>query len=172
MGKTNQVRTIFAIFLICLGIFFMISNLIPGLKIHFNWPVIFLIFGVLFCLPAFIFPEARVGLSALFIPGGMFFSMWMIFYYNTLSGDWASWGYAWLLILSGIGCGLAAASINGGWGKAASLTGFWLAASSFALFAFFAAIFGNVLLRFAGPVLIILLGIYLISRAFIKNNRK
>ena len=169
MGKTNQFRTIFAVFLICLGLLFLITNLIPGLKIQINWPVIFIIFGLVFCLPAFIFPEARVGLSALFIPGGLFFSMGLIFFYNTLSGDWASWGYAWLLLISGVGCGLTAASINGKWGKATNLAGIWLAVSSFALFSLFAAIFGNALLKILGPVMIILLGVYFIARSVQKK---
>jgi hypothetical protein len=70
------------------------------------------------------------------------------------------------LIVAGVGGGMALASWAGRWGSVPTWVGNWMLMGSLAIFALFASIFGLPLLKLAGPVLLIIAGILLITRGF------
>jgi hypothetical protein len=94
----------------------------------------------------------------------------LLFTYNVLTQDWASWGYAWTLIVAGVGGGMALAGRTGRWGSVSTWVGIWMLLGSLVIFALFASIFGLPLLKLAGPALLIIAGLVLIMRGF-RNNR-
>jgi hypothetical protein len=155
-----------ALFLISLGIIFLIVNLVPGLTFSRTWPVIFLAISAAFFLPALIAEEARRGLAALAIPGSIFLVLGLIFLYNTLSNDWAVWAYAWILLPASVGLGLVIASAIGGWEQPASEIGIWMLVISGAAFGLFATLFGEPLLKGIGGGALILGGLLMLLRAF------
>ena len=102
------------------------------------------------------------------IPGTIMITLGCIFQYNVLSNDWASWGYAWILITAGVGLGLALAGWIGSWGREIITIGWWMFILSTIVFSIFATLFGGIALRAAAPVALILFGIWLLIRSLRK----
>ncbi len=166
MNPAYRGSIIFGVVLIVIGVIFLAFALVPGLSLNLSWPVIFYVMAAAFAVPYFVWPEAKKGLAALFIPASIFLSLGLIFTYTVLSEDWAAWAYAWLLIISGVGFGLAVASTLGDWGKTVVWVGIWMLGISIGLFGLFATLFGVPLLKTIGSALVILVGIMLLLRAF------
>jgi hypothetical protein len=159
-----------ALVLIGFGILFLLINFFPGLKGYIIWPYIFFILAAGFFIPPLVIPSARKGLAALFIPGMILMMLGLIFTYNMFSHDWRSWGYMWLLIPSSVGMGLASASWLGGWGRDATVVGFWLMVISLVFFAIVGALVGTSILRFMGPVILIILGLFFVARSLRRSS--
>lgn len=169
MNTNNRLYLVMGILLFVLGAVFLAFNFIPGLTFRSTWPLIFLIIAVAFYAPVLIWPGARRGLSALFIPGSIFLVLGLIFLYNTLSHDWVSWAYAWILIPGSVGLGMALASWIGQWHNDVTSVGIWMGLVSLALFAFFAAIFGGLIIKTIGAGVLIVSGILLLVRSLRKK---
>jgi len=157
------------VILIGLGVLFLAINFL-SITLNVNlvarlWPTIFFIGALIFYVPALAAGENRRELAGLFVPGTILLTLGLIFLYNTFTGDWGSWAYAWTLIPAGVGLGIALGAVFGGWGRNAITTGLAMAAISVGAFAFFASLFGGFLLKVLGPTLIILLGLLLLVRA-------
>ncbi len=158
MDSNKRGTIILAGTLIVLGVLFLLLNLI-GVRMGQAWPVIFLVIAAVFYIPAFAWPEARKGLAALFIPGSVFLALGLIFAYTTWTGDYLAWAYAWTLIPGGVGLGLWMGGTWGDWGSEVSVVGKWMAGISLVVFALFATLFGGPLLKYIGPVVLILGGL-------------
>lgn len=168
MNPNTRGSLVAGIILIGLGVLFFLFNVIPGFHIGALWPMIFVLLAAGFFIPPLLWPQQRQGLSGLFIPGSIMLMLGLIFFYNTLTNDWASWAYAWTLIPGGVGLGLWLGSWYGRWGKDSMLTGQWMLAISVLVFGLFGMLFGSPALKIAGPILLILGGILLMVRAFRK----
>jgi len=171
MNTTDRSTSVVAFILIGLGVLFLIFNLVPGLSFGSIWPVIFILLAAGFYLPPIVWPESRQGLAALFIPGSVMLALGLIFFYNTLTGDWASWAYIWTLIPGGVGLGLALAAWVGAWDRRVAAVGLWIMVGSLIVFGFFGMLFGGALLRGIGPALLIAGGVLLLLRAFVRPAR-
>ena len=159
MNGSNRGNLITGIILLVLGAILIVLNVIPGVRVHAFWPIIFVLFGIGFFLPAFIWPSSRRGLAGLFIPGTILLVLGLIFLYNTISYDWAVWAYAWLLIPSATGFGITLGAWSGGWGRASTQTGLWIGVTSLVLYSVFAALFGSTFIWASGVVLLIGTGV-------------
>ncbi|HEX7568433.1 MAG TPA: hypothetical protein VF355_07705 [Anaerolineaceae bacterium] len=169
MDNANRGTVVLGAFLVAIGAIFLVLNLIPGVDMGKTWPVIFFFLATAFYLPAFLWQGARRGLGGLFIPGSILLVLGLIFVYDVLTGDWASWAYAWLLIPAGVGLGLTLGSAVGGWGRGPAQTGLWLMGVDVGLFALIATIFGgDPAIRTFGPLVIILAGVLILVRVFRK----
>ena len=171
MNAANRSSTAIALILIGLGALFLAFNLVPGLQLGRTWPVIFFIIAAGFYLPALVWPESRQGLAALLIPGSIMLALGLIFFYNTLTNDWASWAYAWTLIPGGVGLGLALASRVGQWGQGTLWTGVWMMVGSVVVFGLFGMLFGGPVLKAFGPIVLIAGGVLLLLRQFSQGRR-
>ena len=170
MHSTNRGSLYVAVLLIGLGVLFLALNLIPGFNMGAAWPVVFYILAAGFFLPPILWRDQMRSLSGLFIPAAIMLALGLIFTYDVLTQDWASWGYAWTLIVAGVGGGLALAAWAGGWGKVTTWVGSWMLLGSLAIFALFGSIFGLPLLRIVGPALLIVAGLVLITGGFRANR--
>ena len=166
MDPSRKVSLSFGILLIAFGALLFLFSLIPGDWVGRAWPVIFFLIAACFYLPVFLWPASRHGLAALFIPGSIFLSLGLIFTYSTLTEDWVIWAYAWLLIVTGVGFGILLASVFGRWGNHSFWVGVWIVAVSIGIFGIFATLFGSPLIRIIGAVLVIVVGIFFLLRAF------
>lgn len=163
MDKRGNV--IFALLLIGFGLIFLLFNFIPGMTMRTYWPLIFFILAAGFYVPPLVIPSARKGLSALFIPGTILLVLGLIFFYNTITLDWISWSFAWLLIPGSVGLGLMAAAWFGGWGEDTVKVGFWMMIISLVFFAFVGSLFGAMVLKVSGPLVLIALGLFFVIRS-------
>jgi len=170
MSNNNRGSLYVAVLLIGMGVLFLAFNLMPGFAMGSAWPVVFYILAAGFYLPPILWREQLRGLSGLFIPASIMLALGLLFTYNVLTQDWASWGYAWTLIVVGVGGGMALAGRTGRWGSVPTWVGNWMLLGSLAIFALFASIFSLPLLKLAGPALLIAAGLVLITRGF-RNNR-
>lgn len=170
MNESKNGTLATGIILVVLGATFIILNLIPGMAEGKTWPFIFIVAGIGFLLPALIWPKAREGLAGLYIPGMILITLGGIFLFNVLSGLWAIWAYAWILIVAGVGLGLYSGALMGKWHNDVRKTGLWMMLISASLFAFFAALFGATLVKAIGAGFLILMGLIIVIRTLINKQ--
>ncbi len=164
MRPIDRSRIVIAFGLIGLGALFLLLNLIPGFSASLIWPVLIILLGLVALLPPFLWPAARQGLAALFIPGLVLIELGLYFLYNVQTGDWVSWAYGWVLIPAAAGLGLALAAWVGRWGAVVVWVGLGILASSLVVFTIFAWIFGTPTLKAVGPLGLIIAGLLLLVR--------
>lgn len=170
MNESRKGTLATGIILVIIGAAFIVLNLIPGLTGNKTWPFIFIVGGIGFLLPALIWENARGGLAGLYIPGMILLVLGGIFLFNTLSGNWAVWAYAWILIPASVGLGLYTGALIGKWHDDVKKTGIWMTIISAAVFAFFAALFGNLLVKAIGAGILILFGLILVLRTLLQKQ--
>lgn len=171
MNESRKGTLATGIILVLLGAAFFIVNLIPGFADGKTWPFIFIVLGGGFLLPALVWPNSREGLAGLYIPGMIFVVLGGIFLFNVLSGNWEVWAYAWILIPAAVGLGLYSGARVGSWHEDVRKTGSWMMLISAAVFAFFAAMFGNPMVKAIGAGFLILIGLGLVLRTVLKKQR-
>ena len=168
MESHRRTNLIGGIVLILVGVYFLAVQLFPELgptlNIEFSWPLILvgvggflLLFGLLVNAPDMAVPACIVAGI-----GG-------ILYYQNMTGDWASWAYAWALIPGFVGVGIILAGLFGGTFRQSLRDGGTLILISLILFAIFSSFLGGKsYLGVYWPVLIILLGLWLLIRPVFK----
>jgi hypothetical protein len=170
MDKSKRGSFAAGIGLILIGAMFLVFYFIPGLSLHMTWPIIFLVLGFAFFLPGMAWPESRRGLAALYIPGTILLGLGVIFFSNTLSGNWYMWAYEWLLIPASVGLGMMLAAWGGNWNRVIWQVGLWIALISVAAFSVFAALFGDKVIKLVGAGILVLLGIGMLARSFMNKK--
>lgn len=149
--------------LIIVGALFLLVQLFPGLvdllDIDRQWPLTIVAVGGLFVL------GALLGTPPLAIPGSIIAGTGVLLYYQNLSGDWASWAYAWTLYPGFVGIGIILMNLLSGRVKRGIQEGGNLIVVSVVLFVVFAAFFNGLggLGQF-WPVILILAGLWLLLR--------
>jgi hypothetical protein len=170
MNETKRGSLMAGIGLVLLGALFICIDLIPGISLAKAWPLIFFVISFAFFLPGLAWPDSRKGLAALYIPGTIFFVLGAIFLFNMLTANWVIWAFAWILIPASVGLGLILAAWAGKWSRGVGLVGIWIALTSLATFAVFAALFGDMVVKFIGAGIMVLMGIMMFIRSFVKKQ--
>jgi len=158
------------IVLVVLGGIFFALNLIPGIDSGKTWPLVLIVAGIGFALPAFIWPNNKQALAGLFIPGCILFVLGAIFLFNTLTGIWSIWSIAWILIPGSVGLGLITGAWAGSWDNSVKQVGTWMIVISLTIFALFASLIGNLVVKAIGAGFLVATGIVLLVRSFIKKS--
>ena len=96
-----------------------------------------------------------------------------IMYYNETVGDGSSWAYMWTLILGFIGIGSIIAGVLGENSRRNFRSGFRLIIVSAVMFTLFGSFLGglDILGTYGLPIILILLGLYVLARGFIRTNK-
>jgi hypothetical protein len=167
MDRRRRSSLVGGLLLILLGVWFLVSQLVPGLYIRFTWPWIvvgvgagLLVLGLLTGAPDMAVPACVVGGI-----GGML-------YWQHATGNWESWAYTWTLIPGFVGIGVILSRLLGGGGRDSLREGGNLILISLALFAVFGSWLGG--LRLLGdywPVLLILWGLWLLIRPLFRSRQ-
>lgn len=151
---------------IIFGAFLLLNQIVPGLKLIFDWPWIIMGVGVVFLLLA-IFTKN----GGLAVPGCIVGGVGAILFYQNLTGNWETWAFAWTLIPGFVGVGIGLASIispdetpNG---LTASLT--MVAISLILFFVFGGAKFLGIDSSIIWPFIIIGFGLILLIKAFLRK---
>jgi hypothetical protein len=155
--------------LILIGAWFFAIQVFPNLRVwlnlSFSWPMIIIGAGVLLLLIGLLAGEPGMAVPACIVGG-----IGGLLYYQNLSGNWGSWAYAWTLIPGFVGAGVILSGLLGNRPKRSLGDGLNLIVISLVLFLIFATFLGgpNLLGPF-WPVLIILLGLWLIVRPLFRR---
>lgn len=166
----NQAATVGGIVLVGLGVVFLVQQVV-GFDIgHFGWPIFILLPGLAFLAAYAVGPRGAAGLA---VPGCVLTTIGLILAIQNTFDLWATWAYAWTLIVAAVGVGLMLQGERLGHARAAR-TGSYMVESGLLAFVVFATFFelildishfGLGLLRGTlGPAVLILAGLYLLLR--------
>lgn len=158
-----------AVVLIAVGVWFLLIELVPSVKAFaYNqdfWPIPIIAIGGLLALVAL-----ATWTPPLLVPAAIVGGIGGLLYYQNLTGDWASWAYAWALIPCFVGLGiLLAGLLERNLNTMAG--GAWTLFSGLMMFAIFGAFLGGswAVFRF-WPALLILAGFAFIARGLVKRR--
>lgn len=156
--------------LVVVGIFFLIMRLLNIDLSSYGWPLYVIIPGLTLLIVGFV----SLGTGAL-VPGGIITVIGLILAAQNATGDWASWAYAWTLVVpGGAGLGLFLQGLRVHDSKQTRLGRnlmFWSALMFMIGFVIFESIFNisgqdfGVVSRAALPVLLIIIGVTLLARS-------
>lgn len=164
MSRRRRTSLVGGIILVLLGAWLLAVQLVPGLdkliNIEFTWPWIIIGVGVLLFVFGLVAGEPGMAVPACIVAG-----IGGILYYQYTTGDWASWSYAWTLIPGFVGVGSILAGLLGDNRGRSIRDGLNLLVISAVLFLIFGSFLGGLnLLGNYWPVLLILLGVWLLLR--------
>jgi hypothetical protein len=114
-GRTNL---LIGVMLVGLGVLFMLGQVFRINLWQFLWPFFIIVPGVLFFVGMVLGGKPAGPLA---IPGSIVTMVGVLLLYQSVTGHWESWAYAWALIFpTAVGIGLV---INGGWSDVDRLVG-------------------------------------------------
>jgi hypothetical protein len=159
------------IVLVLLGAWLLAVQLIPGLdnliNIDYSWPWIVIGIGVLLFILGLVIGEPGMAVPACIVGG-----IGCILYYQNTTGNWESWAYAWTLIPGFVGIGSIIAGLLGENRQKSISDGLNLLVISAVLFVIFGSFLGGLnLLGDYWPVLLILLGVWILLRPVFRRRR-
>lgn len=135
---------------------------------NFDWPVLVIGAGVLMLAFGLLVKTPGMGL-----PAGIVAGIGGLLYWQNATGNWASWAYAWALIPGFVGLGLVLMSLMQGEAGDTLRSGGWLMVISLVFFFGFGSLFGDSeLLGPYWPILLILLGLYLLGQPLLRGRGK
>ncbi|MBI4759622.1 MAG: hypothetical protein ACOYYF_10785 [Chloroflexota bacterium] len=114
------------------------------------------------------------GAPGMAVPASIIAGIGGILYYQEQTNNFASWSYMWTLIPGFVGVGSILAGLLGENTRRSIAHGLRLIVASAVLFLVFATFFGGLSLLgdYGLPILLILLGLYILARGFIRGGRK
>ncbi len=159
------------IVLVVVGIFFLIMRLFNIDLSSYGWPLYVIIPGLTLLVVGFV----SLGTGAL-IPGGIITMTGLVLAYQNSTGDWASWSYAWALVVPfGLGIGLFLHGLRDRdkkqlkQGRSLMFWGLMIFMIGFVLFESILDVSGidyGLVGRAALPALLIIIGVTLLARSF------
>jgi hypothetical protein len=172
MTRQKRSDLVFGILLLLIGAWFLGAqfNILPGLNeiinIEYQWPLVVIgVGGLLFLLGLL---ARSPGLS---VPACVVAGIGGILYWQNLTGQWDSWSYLWTLIPGFVGVGIILSTLLGGETRRGYTSGLRTILVSAILFVIFLMLFsGQVLFVRYWPVLVILLGIWIIIQGVFRKR--
>ena len=170
MDRQMRRNLVVGVVLVLLGVWFLAVQFVPGLggwiNIEWSWPLLIMAVGAFLLLFGLL-----VGAPGMAVPAVIVAGIGGILYYQNATGDWTSWSYLWTLIPGFVGVGVILAGLLGGDFRGSLTEGGGLIIISLILFFIFASIVGGWnLLGDYWPVLLILLGVWLLIRQLFRSR--
>jgi hypothetical protein len=165
--KRNSGALVAGSILIVFGLLTLLGQLFRGFQFwSLLWPIIIIAFGGLFFVGMFAGGKSVAGLA---IPGSIFSGIGLMMLFQNLIQHWESWAYGWTVILISVGLGIfiMGAYTEDVQRRQAGMRVMKVGAILFIIFGgFFELIFSAFnpygIQKFIFPVLLLLLGIYLV----------
>jgi hypothetical protein len=169
-APSSQAATVGGVVLVGLGLVFLLQQAI-GFDIgHFGWPVFVILPGLALLASFAVGPRAASGIA---VPGSVLTTIGLILAIQNTFNLWATWAYAWGLIVAAVGIGLTLQGERMGQPRVIR-TGIRMVEGGLLAFIVFATFFELILdishfglgqLRGTlGPAVLILAGLYLLLR--------
>jgi len=172
MSRDRRSDLGFGIILLLIGAWFLLAqfNVLPGLdkiiNVQYQWPLIVIGVGVFLFLLGLLVRAPGMSVPACIVGG-----IGGILYWNNTAGNWGDWSYLWTLIPGFVGIGILLSTVLGGNEKGGYRAGLRMILISAILFVIFVMIFsGQTFFIRYWPVLVILLGIWIIIQAFYRRK--
>jgi hypothetical protein len=172
-NRSNAGTLIVGAVLIAFGLLALAGNVFPVFDWGSIWPVTIIVFGALFFVAMFAGGKQA---AAFAIPGSIISGIGLILLFQNITDHWESMSYFWALIILFVGFGIYIMGWYGG-DVNQKRSGFGVMKVGFILFVIFGAFFEILIFssfnNLVFPVLLILLGIYLIlSRSGLFGGKK
>lgn len=167
MDERSRTAAVGGGLLIMVGAVLLILQVIPGLKdqlsFEWSWPLLVVAVGIGLFLMGLL-----TGAPGMAVPACIVAGIGGILYWQTITGNWLSWAYAWALIPGFVGVGMILTALLGEGGKGQAWKGAETILTSLVLFVIFGTIFGGLnVLGIYWPLLLVLVGaVQLIQRVF------
>ncbi len=154
---------------VLLGGWFLAVELLPRVQAFAygarTWPLQIIGIGAMLGLLALL-----LWVPGLWIPACIVAGTGGLLYWQNSTGNWASWSYAWALIICCVGLGILLTGAASRSRKAAAGGG-WVLFYGLVLFAVFGAFLGGLdLLQRFWPVLLVVLGLILLSNGLARRK--
>jgi len=171
-NRSNAGALVGGAIMIAFGLLALAGQVFRGVDWGFLWPFIIIAAGAIFFVGMFAGGKQTAGLA---IPGSIIGGIGLVLLFQTITGHWESMSYFWTLIIMFVGAGIY---IMGAYGGDANQkkSGRGVMKVGLILFVIFGAFFELIFSSFNNllfPILLILLGGYLIlSRSGMFGGKK
>ena len=168
----NRSSLFLGLLLILIGGWMVVTRQVPSIQAwldnNFIWPMWVIGAGVLVFLIGLI-----TGNPGMAIPASIIAGIGGILYYQQTTGNFSSWSYMWTLIPGFVGVGEILAGLLGERTRRNLSSGLRNLVVSAVMFLAFGTFVGglSILGDYGAPILIILLGIYVLARGFMRGSR-
>jgi len=168
--RPNRSNLVLGFLLILVGGWMFVTNQVPAvqewLDENFIWPMWTIGAGLLILLIGLI-----TGAPGMAIPAAIVAGVGGILYYQEVNSDYTSW-YLWLLIPAFVGVGTILAGLLGENTRRNLARGLRLVLTGSVLCLALGTLFGGltILGNYGAPILIILLGVYILARGFMRGS--
>ena len=168
MDSRQRSRLAGGLILVLLGVWFLLLQIVPGLQAWVNsslgWPLIVIAAGLLLLLLGLL-----LGVPAIAIPACILAGIGGLLSWQNATGNWASWAYAWTLIPGFVGVGIILSGLLERRVGRSLQAGAWVILISLILFLIFGSFLGGqALIGPYWPVVLVVLGVLLLLRAFVR----
>ena len=169
--QQNRTNLVLGFLLIVVGGWLIATRQVPALQAwlddNFVWPMYTIGAGLLILLIGLL-----TGNPGMAVPASIVAGVGGILYYQEVNNDYSSWSYMWTLIPGFVGVGEILAGLLGDNTRRNLGRGLRKVVISVVLFLVFATLFGgiSILGTYGAPVLIILLGLYILARGFTRSS--
>lgn len=170
--RQNRSNLILGLLLILFGGWMLLTNQVPAvrewLQSHATGSVYTMGAGLLILLIGLF-----TGSPGLAVPASIVAGIGGILYYQDLNNNYSSWSYMWTLIPGFVGVGTILAGLLGERTRSNLARGLRLLVISTVLFLAFGTFLGglSILGKYGAPILVILLGVYILARGFMRGSR-
>jgi hypothetical protein len=167
----NRTNLVLGLLLIVLGGWLIVTRQVPELQAwldeNFAWPMYTIGAGVLILLIGLL-----TGNPGMAVPASIVAGIGGILYYQEVNRAYETWSYMWTLIPGFVGVGEILTGLLGDNTRHNLSRGLGKIVTSAVLFLVFATIFGGLELlgTYGAPILIILLGLYILARGFMRRG--
>ena len=168
----NRSSLFLGLLLILIGGWMVVTRQVPSIQVwldnNFIWPMWVIGAGVLVFLIGLI-----TGNPGMAIPASIIAGIGGILYYQQTTGNFSSWSYMWTLIPGFVGVGEILAGLLGERTRRNLSSGLRNLVVSAVMFLAFGTFLGglSILGDYGAPILIILLGVYVLARGFMRGSR-
>ena len=168
----NRSSLFLGLLLILIGGWMVVTRQVPSIQAwldnNFIWPMWVIGAGVLVFLIGLI-----TGNPGMAIPASIIAGIGGILYYQQTTGNFSSWSYMWTLIPGFVGVGEILAGLLGERTRRNLSSGLRNLVVSAVMFLAFGTFLGglSILGDYGAPILIILLGVYVLARGFMRGSR-
>ena len=169
--RQNRTNLVLGLLLILVGGWLIATRQVPVLQEwldeNFIWPMYTIGAGLLILLIGLF-----TGNPGMAVPASIVAGIGGILYYQEVNDNYASWSYMWTLIPGFVGVGEILAGLLGDNTRHNLSRGLRKIVTSAVLFVIFATFLGGlpILGTYGAPILIILLGLYLLARGFTRRG--
>ena len=169
--RQNRSNLFLGILLILIGAWLVVTRQVPAVREwlddSFTWPMWTIGAGLLIFLIGLI-----TGAPGMSIPAAIVAGIGGILYYQNSTDNFGSWAYMWTLIPGFVGIGTILAGLLGEHTRQNLARGLNLIVISAVMFLIFATFFGglSILGDYGAAILLILLGLYILARGFMRNR--